>query len=635
MIPILFEKGETYFMSNGIGRLTDAMSCEVTQERNGIYELAMTYPVSGRHYADILSGIEENSGEYGRVIYTTHDTSGKPQAFDLYKHTAPLNGLVTFYAHHVSYRLSKQVLMPFTATSAQQAFLYIERYIVGGSEFSFYSDKTTTTNFVLAEPRTVKQQLGGISGSMLDAFNGGDYEFDMFSVKLMNHLGRDTGIQIRYGKNLTDLTQDYDIDKCYNAVVPYWRDQEGTIVTIPGRVVSVHEELGQDMQAVPLDLSDKFEAEPTTEQMTAAALAYLRNNTPWIPNENLKIQFELYTGDEYYNVRPLMSVKLFDTVDVIYQRLGVNAIKKRVIKVVYDSLLEKYKSMELGEPAKSISTAIADSVEGKVLQVVPSRREVRDELDNATAQITGATNSHVRFIYDSDGGLQEIVIMDTEDIDTAQNVWRFNSGGLGHSSTGYAGPYTTAITQDGEIVADVIKTGLLSDRQGKSYWNLLTGVMNIVGSFTSTQTSGTRRFIMNMIAGALLLKTGPIASESETEVGRIEWSQVSQQQSGNINYYDVMSILSTNGNGLVLKAIDTDSVDALIQLLRGAVTIKGRHIALDSSSISVKDEDGYWGGGLNDVIQFKTYNGIDPNTGLDIYIDHEFRFMNGICVSAY
>ena len=87
---------------------------------------------------------------------------------------------------------------------------------------------------------------------------------------------------------------------------------------------------------------------------------------------------------------------------------------------------------------------------------------LKNAVDAATALITGADGGHVRFMYDSNGELTEILIMDTDDITTATKVWRWNSGGLGYSSNGYAGPYTLAMTQNGAIVADFITTGTLN-----------------------------------------------------------------------------------------------------------------------------------------------------------------------------
>lgn len=81
---------------------------------------------------------------------------------------------------------------------------------------------------------------------------------------------------------------------------------------------------------------------------------------------------------------------------------------------------------------------------------------------NATNWITGTKGGYVAFRRNAEGQPYEILIMDTPDIATATKVWRWNNGGLGYSSTGYNGPYRTAITQDGAIVADFINTGTLN-----------------------------------------------------------------------------------------------------------------------------------------------------------------------------
>ncbi len=102
--------------------------------------------------------------------------------------------------------------------------------------------------------------------------------------------------------------------------------------------------------------------------------------------------------------------------------------------------------------------------------------------DNATALITAATTGHVVLRPD------EVLIMDTGDTATAKRVWRWNSGGLGYSRSGYGGPYGLAMTMDGAIVADFVSTGtlsanrvkagVLSDQRGNMAWNLATGAVS-------------------------------------------------------------------------------------------------------------------------------------------------------------
>ena len=88
---------------------------------------------------------------------------------------------------------------------------------------------------------------------------------------------------------------------------------------------------------------------------------------------------------------------------------------------------------------------------------------MQQAIENATKLISGGLGGYV-IIHSSTGGNHpdEILIMDTDDINTASKVWRWNKGGLGYSSTGYNGPYALAMTQDGQIVADFITTGTMS-----------------------------------------------------------------------------------------------------------------------------------------------------------------------------
>jgi hypothetical protein len=131
-------------------------------------------------------------------------------------------------------------------------------------------------------------------------------------------------------------------------------------------------------------------------------------------------------------------------------------------------------------------------------------------VERATNLITGNEGGHLRFIYDENGLPQEQVIMDTEDIDTAQKVWRWNLSGLGFSSTGYDGTYGTAITMNGEINANFITTGKLSavdieavDDQtgyytkintttGNLIWNMAQSILDTDGNLSLGSTSGSR-----------------------------------------------------------------------------------------------------------------------------------------------
>ncbi|MBR3320690.1 MAG: phage tail protein, partial [Exiguobacterium sp.] len=275
MIPILYDYAERRFTTNGYGRLSDCISCKVTEERNGIYECEFEYPMTGAHYSEIKEGL---------VIGVTHDETGDIQPFDIYAHDAPIDGVVTFYAHHVSYRLSNVVIMPFTATTVVSALDGLTSYAANPHDFEFWTDKTSSGSFELTKPDYARAILGGQQGSILDAFGKGDYEFDRFTVKLWANRGQDSGVTIRYGKNLVNIKEKTEADGTYNAVVPFWLGSEGALVTLPEKVliysgatiyeanltnenqVIIRDHLGnpitvtyQQINAIPLDMSSDFQ----------------------------------------------------------------------------------------------------------------------------------------------------------------------------------------------------------------------------------------------------------------------------------------------------------------------------------------------------------------------------------------
>lgn len=501
MIPVLFDHSETAFTSNGIGRLVDCIRCEVTEERNGIYECEFDYPITGQHYSDI---------QIDRIIYVTHDDSQAPQPFDIYRKTAPIDGIVTFYAHHISYRLGNVLLDPFTAPSCSIALARLNLYSMVEHPFTFQTDKNVVAEFSVTVPISIKAVLGGVQGSILDVYGTGEYEYDKFVVKLWLHRGADNGVSIVYSDSLSDLTHDVDFSNSYNTVCPYWANMEKSeIVTLPEKFVfannapsisnnwtengttvtddngHVIEFITSDGKAVPLDLSEAFDEAPSVEDLRARAVSYLANSYAWLPKENLRVDFSaLWQTEDYANVAKLQTVKLCDTVTVAYPELGVNA-KVEVIKTVYNVLLDRYDEIELGEPTSSFAEVITAQASAEVKESSTFLSSIAGEVDRATNKITGMKGGNVVINSNSAGKPYEILVMDTDNKDTAVNVMRINNAGIGFSTNGYNGPFVSAWTLDGHFVAnfiatgtlsaDLVRTGVLRSQTGGNYWNLDTG----------------------------------------------------------------------------------------------------------------------------------------------------------------
>ena len=488
MIPILYGATETAFTSNGLGRLVDATRCEVTEVRNGEYELELDYPLTGAKFDKL---------QLGTIISCIHDDRGDRQPFVIYQRTAPLDGIVTFNARHISYELGTVVAVPFSASSAVEALTGLRTNSVGVNRFTFTTDITTQAPFTVTEPMAVRSAMGGTEGSILDVY-GGEYKYNVFAVSLLAHRGQNTGVTIRYGKNLTDLRHITDASESYNAVVPYWvQDNEDTgriLVMLPERIVTAAGVT--DPVTVPLDLSQDFDEQPTEAQLRAAAQQHLADLQPWEPDVNLTLDFiNLADTLEYEDVLNLQRLSLCDTVDVIYTALGVIAQNVQIIKVTYDVLAERYTKMELGTARSTYAQVLQAQTDAQIRDSLKSQEGFfTAAISVATDLLKGARGGHVRIVTDANGEPQEILVLDTDDLDTATNILRINLNGIGFSTDG-GETYSTAWTINGHFVADFINSGtlraiMIEGPTPETFWDLTSGRWQSTGSKTVTAEIG-------------------------------------------------------------------------------------------------------------------------------------------------
>ena len=410
MIPILFDKAATTFTTYGKGALKDAISCVVTEERNGAFELMMEYPMDGIHFADI---------EESAIILAKPSENQNPQAFRVYRITEPLNGQVTVYAEHIAYALRYIPVMPFTATGVQAALACLVSEAAITNPFSFVTDLTAQKVYTTAVPRSAKNIIGGDNG-LLSAY-GGELSYDNYTVNLKAARGADHGVTLRYGKNITEFEKTIDLSNTVTGVLPYYK-QNTTLVI--GDITQIQSPLAYDkIEAV--DVSSMFAsgATPTKQQVTnagATTLASLSN--VGTPNVNFTISFiNLAQTEEYKDIAPLEQVGLCDTVTIIFEKFGISA-KSKVIKTVYDCLLERYNEIEIGESNYSLTTQVVtqavkiddavSSIEKLNDQIVlkVSKGQVSSEISIESGQVTFNSNRLVvnstNFKLDEDGNVE-------------------------------------------------------------------------------------------------------------------------------------------------------------------------------------------------------------------------------------
>ena len=460
MIPVLYDQNEKLFTSGGLGFLAECTSCKVSQERNGVFECEFTYPITGPLYDKIQERM---------IICATHDNSGIPQPFDIYARTAPINGLVTFYAHHISYRLSNAVVMPFTATSIVEAMSEIEDKIVTTDDFTFWTNKTTQGNYSKNAPTLVRPTLGGEEGSLLDVYGRGDYEFDKFAVKLYQNKGIDTDVEIRYGKNLVNIEHKIDNSSSYNAIVPYWLNEEtNAIRVLPEGYVS-HDDGTDYLVAIPYSMNEYFETMPTVSAMRIKAQQLLDSSDSWEPSESFSVDFvQLWETEEYKDYAPLQRVNLCDTVRVYYPELGVNALRERVVKTVYNTLLDRYDEVTLNELPTTLTGLTQQQISAGTSNSV-TVESMNAAINLAVQLIRGNLGGYIAIPVDGNGQNQYIYVMDQPSTDEAVNVIRLGSDGISHSTNGIEGTFSSIISITGGLSGNL--TGNVS---GNLTGNVLT-----------------------------------------------------------------------------------------------------------------------------------------------------------------
>ena len=348
MRPILYPSLQTEFIGNGYGVLSDILSCKCTEVLNGEYEIELQAPKDGNHVSDILVNC---------VIKVKPNYEDDPQPFRIYSVEQDIDGLIVAKAAHISYDTSGIPVLPFKSENLTDAVdqMNTNRKVNRASEFVLHANFSADGVLEVKTPSSFRALLGGSDDTVANVY-GGEYHFDNYTVELLEQRGVDKGICFRYGKNIKDFEQEINVEDLYSAVFGFWKKSgsEGTPDTfVYGDVIEVENVLPYDKIYV-LDTSDKIknedESDPTPEQVNEYVNQYIANSAIGIPNYSMKIS---YAEDDN-----IVQVCLGDTVGIVFPDYGINT-KARCSKVVFDCLLERNESIEIGVVSTGIGTDMA------------------------------------------------------------------------------------------------------------------------------------------------------------------------------------------------------------------------------------------------------------------------------------
>ena len=646
MIPILYKADATEFETFGIGALSECTYCEVTEERNGAFECTLKYPVTGILFAELKNE---------RLIKAKPNDTSKEQLFRIYRITTPINGIVTIYAQHISYDLSNiaELMWSSAMISPSLAMSRVFTKTATTHNFKCSTDFSSAKPFSVSKPMSVRACLGGVEGSLLDLW-GGEYEWDNFNVILHSKRGKDNGVVIEYGKNLTDMEQDNDFTDVYTDILPYavFSDESTEkVVTLSEITLPIIDNPTRQKTLIK-DFTEFFDDKASINEnsLRTKALSYIKENPLGVETPTLTVAFEpLWKQPEYSAI--LERVSLCDTVTIRHSALGITA-KSKVIKTVYDSLAEKYVSITLGTAKSNFVNTVGD-IKTELSEVKTKTEHfpllINTAVKNATSLITGQNGGYVVINTNSVSGQPyELLILDAPTIESAVNVWRWNVGGLGFSKNGYNGPYETAITSDGQIVADfitsgtltanIIKAGVISSFDNSSWWDLESGEVHLKAYATNdsvNQLKGTVSAVTKKTA-ELQVNTERISSTVSSLTTTVETidNTLKTEQERVATVQNKISVLEQTSDKLssTVSSLNTtvEKIDSTLESEQERVTNAENKITVleqTADNLSVKIEEQYVGGmnyiqnsaGLNGMSDDWEYTGkVSTGTSTDI-----------------
>jgi phage minor structural protein len=439
-----FDRNEINFNHNET--ILSPLSCYVTEEANGMYELE----------AEFTKNVNIAEGD----IIKAPSPRGSEQLFRIYRVKKSLKGK-TAYARHIFYDLAKNFIinLELNNISVYPALQSVLNNCETSHNFVAKSDVLSQNTATYTRINPI-QAIIGEENSILNLW-GGNLIRNNHEIQIKAN-GTDRGYQIRLGKNLIAIDAEIDESSVKTRIYPYAELDDSSIV-LPEKYVDsplIHNYGEPIIYTEEIRLTDEQKVLPANdiyEIMRDYCNELFTTYNVDKPSVNYKIDFvELSKTEQYKKLAILEQIDLYDIVTVNVSHLDIN-VKARCIKYKYDCLKERYDSIELGD----FSAKSSYSTENIVAQLRSGIKASQSAAEYATNVITGNKGGYVVTRRYPNGKPYEILIMDTEDINTATNVFRLNNSGLGFSRNGYNGTFGTAMTIDGHIVADYIDTGVL------------------------------------------------------------------------------------------------------------------------------------------------------------------------------
>lgn len=445
----IYDSNETLFNHNGIKALHPLVA-EVHKKDNSDY------------YVELID-IVDNFEYYQEGMIVRVPTPTGIQGFRI-DNTSVKNNRVECKAWHLSYDSKNYIIKDANAVdkNCNDALDHFNSATDKPSPFKTISDIST-----IVSTRAIRKSLFEVYEWLISTDKyGGHWDRDNFTLGIRANIGQDRGVVLAQNKNITDMQISENWDDVCTKILPYTTDGERSI-----ELDETYVEIKEDLYDIPYSRVVKFE-NPLDQEDYATYDEFLTATKQW-----LKLQADAYLeANKLPKVNYSVSAKIdnvSDIGDVIYikhPKCKVN-LTTNVIGIVYDAIREKYIKIEFGnfkKEIKNLRQEISSIIKKDTENLVEENKVLLEkELEEATAKINSVMGDS--YVINDTGN--EIIVVDRLPKEDAKNCIKFNSAGIGFSSTGINGTFNSAWAIDGtlnmqninviNLVADLIKGGTL------------------------------------------------------------------------------------------------------------------------------------------------------------------------------